>query len=459
MSSEPSIQVRKEAWSGSDNRIARAVARPLVRFLAQETASGVLLLTATAVALTWANLPGELGESYHHLWETHLTLVIGDWSVFDESLEHVVNDALMVLFFFVVGLEIKSELVVGDLREPRVALLPAIAALGGMVVPALVYVAVTAGGEGANGWGIPMATDIAFAVGVLALLGPMIPQRLKLFLLTLAIVDDIGAILVIAAFYTNNIRFDWLSLAIGLILLVVMLTRLRVWYTPIYVVVGVVIWYATFQSGVHATIAGVALGLLAPARPLLGPRAFEGVEDRLSGDRADPNYILDANWRMKERLSITTRMAQLVSPWTSFVVVPLFALANAGIELSGSAVSGAASSRVTWGIILGLVVGKTVGVSLFTYFAVRFDLANLPAGVTMRHVIGGGAVAGIGFTVALFIARLAFVDAEGEPLPFLEEAIMGVLVASLIATVLGWVLLRWAAAADSSPELPVQQNV
>ena len=457
MSSEPSIQVRKEAWSGSDNRIAKAVARPLVRFLAQETASGVLLLIATAIALIWVNLPGELGESYHRLWETHLSLNIGDWSFFDESLEHVVNDALMVLFFFVVGVEIKSELVVGDLSEPRVALLPAIAAFGGMVVPALIYLAVTSGGEGANGWGIPMATDIAFAVGVLALLGPMVPQRLKLFLLTLAIVDDIGAILVIAAFYTTNLRFDWLSVAIGLLLLVVLLTRLRVWYTPIYFVLGIGIWYATFQSGVHATIAGVALGLSAPARPLLGPRAFEGVEDRLSGD--DPNYIFDANWKIKERLSITTRMAQLISPWTSFVIVPLFALANAGIELSGTAVSGAASSRVTWGIVLGLVVGKTVGVSLFTFLAVRFNVANLPAGVTMQHIIGGGAVAGIGFTVALFIARLAFVDAEGEPLPLLEEAIMGVLVASLIATFLGWALLRRAPAADSTAELSVQQSV
>lgn len=430
----------------------------MVRFLAQETASGVLLLVATAIALVWVNLPGDIGESYHHLWETHLTLNIGDWVLFDESLEHVVNDALMVLFFFVVGLEIKSELVVGDLREPRVAALPAIAALGGMVVPALVYVAVTAGGEGANGWGIPMATDIAFAVGVLALLGPMVPQRLKLFLLTLAIVDDIGAILVIAVFYTTNIRFDWLSLAIGLVLLIIALTRLRVWYAPIYVVIGIVVWYATFQSGVHATIAGVALGLLAPARPLLGARAFEGVEDIVSGDSANPNQVFDVNWKMKESLSITTRMAQLVSPWTSFIIVPLFALANAGIELSGSAFGDAVSSRVTWGIILGLVVGKTVGVSVFTWLAVRFNVASLPQGVSLQHVIGGGAVAGIGFTVALFIAKLAFVDAEGEPLPFLEEAILGILIASLLATVLGWVLLRRASSTDTAAEPPVQQT-
>ncbi len=456
--SEGSIQVRKEAWSGGDTRLARAVARPMVRFLAQETASGVLLLVATAAALIWANLPGELGESYHHFWETHFQLGIGDWKILDKPLEAVVNDALMVLFFFVVGLEIKSELVVGDLREPRVAALPAVAALGGMVVPALIYVAITAGGPGVNGWGVPMATDIAFAVGVLALLGPMVPQRLKLFLLTLAIVDDIGAILVIAVFYTTSIAFDWLSLALGLILLIVALQRFRVWYTPVYALIGIVVWYATFKSGVHATIAGVVLGLLTPARPLLGPRAFENVEDVLSGDRATPSAINDANWQMRESVAVTTRLAGLVSPWTSFVVVPIFALANAGIELSGDKLSAAASSRVTLGIVAGLVVGKTLGVFSFTWAAVRSGFAELPPGVTMKHVAGGGAVAGIGFTVALFIAKLAFV---GDDAAILDEAIMGILVASLTATILGWFILRLASAEvseESDPELPVQQS-
>ena len=474
VSSESSLKVRKEAFSGSENPLAKAVARPMARFLAQETASGVLLIIATVIALVWVNLPGSLGESYHQLWDIHLVLDFGGWTLFDESLEHVVNDALMVLFFFVVGLEIKSELVVGDLREPRVAALPAIAALGGMVVPAGIYLAVTAGGEGANGWGIPMATDIAFAVGVLALLGPMVPQKLKLFLLTLAIVDDIGAILVIAVFYTTNISLSWLSLAIGLVLLIVILTKLRVWYTPIYVMVGIAVWYATLQSGVHATIAGVVLGLLAPATPLLGERAFESVEDTMSGDNvlksenghnghnghhADASQVFDANWKNKERLAITTRMAQLVSPWTGFVIVPIFALANAGIELSGGAFAEAASSRVTWGIILGLVVGKTLGVSLFTWAALKFNLSTLPEGVTMNHVVGGGAVAGIGFTVALFISRLAFVDENGDPLPFLDEAILGVLIASVLATMLGWFLLKRAGHKAAAAELPVQQTV
>ncbi len=426
----------------------------MVRFLAQETTSGVLLLIATAAALVWANLPGELGESYHRFWEMHVDIAIGDWHIFDESLEAFVNDALMALFFFVVGMEIKSELMTGDLADPRVAALPAIGALGGMLLPAAIYAALTVGTDGFDGWGVPMATDIAFAVGVLALLGPSVPQRLKLFLLTLAIVDDIGAILVIAVFYTTSIELVWLAVAIGLVALVGLMTKYRIWYTPVYAVIGFIVWYATFRSGVHATIAGVALGLMAPARPLLEDRAFENVEDILSGDRVDPTMIMDANWKMKEKIGVTTRLTQLLSPWTSFIIIPIFALANAGIPLSGEALGNAASSRVTLGVVLGLVVGKTVGVSLFSFLAVRFNLASLPRGVTFAHIVGGGAVAGIGFTVALFIARLAFAEGgggegdgvEGATAGLAEEAIMGVLVASLLATLLGFVLLRLAGA-------------
>lgn len=418
----------------------------MVRFLAQETASGVMLLLATAAALIWINLPGDIGESYHHLWTTPIDIVIGDWELLSLPLEALVNDALMVLFFFVVGLEIKSELVAGDLADPRVAALPAIAALGGMIVPALIYSLLAAGTEGAHGWGVPMATDIAFAVGVLALLGPMVPQRLRLFLLTLAIVDDIGAIVVIAVFYSGSLSAAWLALAAGLVIAVGLLTRYRVWYTPIYAVIGIVVWYATFKSGVHATIAGVVLGLMAPARPLLKDRAFEGIEDILSGDGVDPNRARDAHWQMKERVAVTTRLTQILSPWTGFVIVPIFALANAGIPLSGDAFSSALTSRVTLGVVLGLVLGKTIGVSLFSFLAVRFNVASLPRGVTFSHLLGGGAVAGIGFTVALFIARLAFAgegDAE-HAAALADEAIMGVLAASILATLLGFVLLRMA---------------
>jgi Na+:H+ antiporter, NhaA family len=418
----------------------------MVRFLAQETASGVMLLLATAAALIWINLPGDIGGSYHHLWTTPIDIVIGDWEFLSLPLEAMVNDALMVLFFFVVGLEIKSELVVGDLADPRVAALPAIAALGGMIVPAIIFSLLAAGTEGAHGWGVPMATDIAFAVGVLALLGPMVPQRLRLFLLTLAIVDDIGAIVVIAVFYSGSLSASWLALAAGLVIAVGLLTRYRVWYTPLYAVIGIVVWYATFRSGVHATIAGVVLGLMAPARPLLVDRAFEGIEDILSGDSVDPNRARDAHWQMKERVAVTTRLTQILSPWTGFVIVPVFALANAGIPLSGEAFRSATTSRVTLGVVLGLVLGKTIGVSLFSFLAVRFNVASLPRGVSFFHLLGGGAVAGIGFTVALFIARLAFA-AEGDAehaSALADEAIMGVLAASILATLLGFVLLRMA---------------
>lgn len=443
--SEGAIKVREEAWSGGDTPLARAVARPMVRFLAQETASGVLLVVATAAALIWANLPGELGDSYHHFWETHFTLGIGDFKVLDKPLEAIVNDALMVLFFFVVGLEIKSELVDGDLADAKVAALPAIAALGGMVVPALLYVAITAGTPSVGAWGVPMATDIAFAVGVLALIGNRVPTRLKLFLLTLAIVDDIGAILVIALFYTATIETAWLALAVVLLAVVVILTRVRVWYTPIYIIIGTVIWYATFRSGVHATIAGVALGLLAPARPLLGTRSFENVEDILSGDTANPEAVNNANWKIRESVPVTARLTHLISPWTSFLIVPIFALANAGIELSGGTFSAALGSRVTWGIFVGLVIGKPLGVAIFTWLALRFKLAILPHGVNVRHIIGAGAVAGIGFTVALFIAKLA---ANEGMLPSLDEGIIGILIASVIASFAGWAILRGAETED-----------
>ncbi len=439
---EGSIQIRPETWSGRDTPVARNLARPMVRFLAQETASGILLLIATAAALIWANLPGEWGESYHVLWETHVEMDLGSWVVIDKSLEALVNDALMVLFFFVVGLEIKTELVVGDLSSRRVAALPAIAAIGGMVAPAGIYLLVTSGSEGSSGWGVPMATDIAFAVGVLALLGPSIPQALKLFLLTLAIVDDIGAILVIAAFYTRELKFTWLAAAVVLWVLVVVLTKYKVWFTPVYAVIGAILWYATFKSGVHATIAGVALGLAAPARPLIGSRRFESVEDILSGETADPAIYRDARWRVRESVAVTNRLILVLSPWTSFVVIPIFALANAGIRLSTDSMSNLWSSPVSIGVILGLVVGKPLGVTAATWLALRFNLASLPEGLTLRHVLGGGAVAGIGFTVALFIARLAFVDADGRPSVLLDEAVIGILAASVLASVLGWLILR-----------------
>jgi NhaA family Na+:H+ antiporter len=316
-----------------------------------------------------------------------------------------------------------------------------------MLVPAALYAVINLGGEGSSGWGVPMATDIAFAVGVLALLGPRVPQRLKLFLLTLAIADDIGAIVVIAVFYSSGLSFGWLALAVGLLVLVVIMQRARVWFVPVYVVVGIVIWYATFRSGVHSTIAGVALGLLAPARPLLGHRTFERIEDLLSGDIANPVFLRDANWRLRESVPVTDRLLNVLSPWTSFVVIPIFAIANAGVTLSSEAVGDAISSRVTLGVIIGLVVGKPVGIWVFTTLAVRYTSVRLPDTVTGTHILGAGAVAGIGFTVALFISDLAF---ENEAIA--EQATIGILTASVLATFVGFVILRRLPAAHTAPD-------
>ncbi|UMG94738.1 Na+/H+ antiporter NhaA [Nocardioides sp. TF02-7] len=288
---EPTDDLWKQGpvWTESERPVARFVARPLREFLRVEAAGSILLLLAAAAALVWANSPWS--ESYVDFWHLHVSLEIGSWHV-EESLQHWVNDALMVIFFFVVGLEIKYELVHGDLRDPRTAALPIVAAVGGMVVPALIYVAIAGGGDTGSGWGIPMATDIAFAVGVLGLLGRRLPSAARLFLLTLAIVDDIGAILVIALFYTADLDLGWLAAALVLLGLVAALRLVRVWALPVYLVLGVAAWYALFESGVHATLAGVALGLLTPATPLLEERvAREYAQEALRDRHLDPDEL------------------------------------------------------------------------------------------------------------------------------------------------------------------------
>lgn len=394
------------SWLASDKPVARLIARPVLIFLQTEAGGGAILLIATIAALVWVNSP--FGSSYDSTWSTEIGLSFGGAS-FVGDLRHWVNDALMTLFFFVVGLEIKRELVSGELNDVRKAALPALAALGGMVVPALVFLAVNLGEPGARGWGIPMATDIAFAVGVLALLGRRIPSGLRVFLLSLAIVDDIGAILVIALFYSTDIALDWLVAAGALLLIVVLLRRARVLWVPVYAAVGVGVWFATFQSGVHATLAGVALGLLAPAR------APEGGEE----------------------IPVAERLERLLHPWTSYLIVPLFALANAGLVLTSESLGDALTSRLTLGIVAGLLVGKSIGISATSWLAVRFGWGALPTGVTKRQMLGASVVAGIGFTVSLFITGLAFSDAV-----LVDAAKVGVLVASVMAGLLGFSFLR-----------------
>ena len=321
-----------QTWIESDRQLARRFGRPLQSFLAVEAGGGIMLVIATVVALVWANSPWS--ASYETLFQTHLTIDIGGFS-YDESLVHVINDGLMTLFFFVVGLEIKREWVAGELRDRRAAVLPAVAALGGMVVPAAIYAAINAGGPGSAGWGIPMATDIAFALGVVAVLGSRVPAPLKIFLLTLAIVDDIGAILVIAVFYTEDLSLPWLAAAGAAVLLVVACRRAEVRYHVVYVVLGAAMWFFVLESGVHATIAGVVMGLLTPALPYLSAEDTQTVVDELEGrDDLTAADVHRVSILISEAVPLTERLEHLLHPWTSYLIVPVFALANAGIELT-----------------------------------------------------------------------------------------------------------------------------
>jgi NhaA family Na+:H+ antiporter len=422
-------------WLSSDRFLARRVGQPLAAFLHVEAAGGILLVLATVAALVWAN---GWPDSYTTFWSTEAGFAIGSFEVV-EPLQAWVADLLMAVFFLVVGLEVKRELIVGELRDRRTAALPAIAALGGMVVPALIYAAFNAGGPGADGWGIPMATDIAFAVGVVALLGRRVPASLKLFLLSLAIVDDIGAILVIAVFYTDDLSWAWLAAAAAAALAMWLLRLVRVRYTPVFVVLGLFLWLATLESGVHATIAGVVIGLLTPVRPLQPEPETEAIVDTLENrPELTAEDVHRVALQVKESVSVGERAEWTLHPWASYVVVPVFALSAAGITLGADSID--LGSGVFLGVLLGLVVGKLVGISVFSWLAVRFGVARLPAGVSWPNVVGVAALGGIGFTVSLFIASLAFDDQV-----IVDEAKSAVLVASVVASVVGAALTVVAA--------------
>ena len=421
----------RPTWIGSDRPLARLVGRPLARFLHIEAAGGLLLLAATVAALVWANSPWQ--QSYHDFWSTEAVLRVGSFDL-TEDLRHWVDDGLMAVFFFVVGLEIKRELVVGDLSDRRDAVLPAVAALGGMVVPALIYVAVNAGGSGSHGWGVPMATDIAFAVGVLALLGDRVPASGKVLLLALAIVDDIGAIVVIAVVYSDALALGWLAAAMVGLLVMVALRRARVWYLPVYVVLGIGVWLCTFESGVHATIAGVAIGLITPARPLLTEPEADDIADRLSNDTAvTAEEVRQISFELRESVSLAERIEDLLHPWSSYVIVPIFALANAGVTLEADVLREVLTQPIFLGIVVGLVVGKPVGIVGMTWLVSRPRFGGFPRTVPWPPLVGAATVAGIGFTVSLLIADISFEGVE------LEEAKLGILAASIVASLLGWI--------------------
>lgn len=421
-------------WSASDHKLAKFVFRPLATFLRVEAAGAIVLLTATALALVWANSPW--ADSYHALFGAEIDLRIGPFQLTGD-LHHWINDALMVIFFFVVGMEIKHHIVAGELRDRRAAVVPIVAAVGGMVVPALIYAAFNAGGAGSAGWGIPMATDIAFALGVISLLGSRIPTPVRVFLLTLAIVDDIGAITVIAVFYTEDLSLTWLGAAVLGTLAVVVLRLVRVWSTVPYLLLGVFVWLATYESGVHATIAGVVMGLLTPAAPLLNQEQARQRARETAPSQFDVNELRRHQFLLAESVPVTQRLQRALHPWSSYVVLPLFALSNAGINLSGEILSSALASPVTQGVAIGLVLGKVGGIVASSWLSVRLGFGQLPEGSTWGIITGIAMIAGIGFTVSLFITTLAFTDA-----PILTaEAKVGILGGSVVAAVLGAAIL------------------
>ncbi len=424
-------------WSRSERALPRRVIRPLQEFLAEETASAVVLLAAAALALAWAN--SAFASSYVQLWGTEFGLHLGRWSIQDD-LRGWINDGAMSLFFLVVGLEIKRELTTGELRERRTAVLPVVAALAGMLVPALVFLAFVAGSPAAGGWGIAMPTDIPFALGVLALASPRVPPGLRVFLLALGIVDDIGSVVVVAIVYRSPVDPSALAAAIALCLIIVACQRVQVRATLLYVTLGVLVWLATNASGISPTIAGVALGLLTPAVPFQRPRAVseeahrtadETVDDPIPPDADAPQWLRLAELS-REAVSPLARVERLLLPWTSFVIVPLFALANAGVRLGG-----AIGTSLTTAVLVARVLGKPLGITLACLVAVRIGAARLPDGVTWGQVVGVGAVAGIPFTVSLLVAGLAFTGSE------LSTATIAVLVAAVAAGMTGALILRF----------------
>ena len=383
--------------------LADRLAAPFVRFLAIEAASTILLLFAALAALVWANFPWS--ESYQHFWHTPLGIAFGRHEL-SLSLEQWVNDGLMALFFVLVGMEIKHELVHGELSSRERAMLPLCGALGGMLVPAAIYASLHAGGPALAGWGVPMATDIAFAVGALTVFGRRVPPGLKVFLLALAIVDDLGAVSVIALFYTHDVSLGALAWAGGGILLVLGLQRAGVRSYPVYWIAGIAIWLATLESGIHATVAGVLLGLLTPTR----------VVEPASGAEFSP----------------IEQLTRALHPWSAFVVLPIFALASAGVVIDAAALRDPLASRVTLAVALGLLVGKPLGITLFSWLAVKSGLAVLPPGVGWGAIFGAGILGGVGFTMALFITTLAF-EAPG----LAAASKLGVIGASVVAAGLG----------------------
>jgi len=438
-----------------ESLVTRALVMPIQRFIHIQGISSIALLAAAVLALIWANSPWH--DSYHHVWEMELSL-----SRLNLPVHEWINDALMAIFFFLVGMEIKHEIVHGELADIRRAALPVFGALGGMIVPALLYAVFNHAQPGQHGWGVPMATDIAFSLGVLGMVKG-IPPDLKIFLLTLAIADDIGAIIVIAVFYSGAL--DRGALLAGLVILGLIFVTLKLGISQpvLYFVLGVGFWVAILRSGIHATIAGVILGFMVPTTALLSLQEFQEMATEMSrkfrdamaaGDvQTAQNLLGSFDALLNNTEAASERLTRLLNDWVSFLVLPLFALANAGVTFSGGAWHDLLTSRIAWGVLVGLVVGKPIGIIGFAAAAVRAGVARVPDGVNWRQLSAVGFLAGIGFTVSIFISSLAFADEA-----HLMEAKTAVLGASVIAGLLGYMLLRKEQPAQKSGESEVSAH-
>jgi Na+/H+ antiporter NhaA len=406
----------------------------LADFIATQNGSAVVLLAATLVALGWANSPW--AGTYEHFWELPLAISLGDLSL-SMSLRHWINDGLMALFFLAAGLEIRREFDMGELRERRRIASPVIAAIGGMAIPAILYLLLNAGGSAGRGWGIVMGTDTAFALGILTLVGGAWTPLTRTFLLTLVIVDDIAALTVIAIVYTTELSLGAVAAAVALYVVAVLMRRRGIRHVLPYVLVGAALWFATLASGVHATVAGLALGLLAYAYPPTRAELEQaGANWRLFREEPTPEYAASASRSLALAISPNERLQYLFHPWTSYVIVPLFALANAGVTMDGEVVSSALRSPVTLGVVLGLVVGKPLGITLAMWLFSRRRLGGLPLAIPWPPLVAAGTLGGIGFTVALLVATISLQGTD------LEQAKIGILAASLTASALALVVFR-----------------
>lgn len=426
------------------------VLRPVERYLHNESTGGILLLASALIAVLWANSPWS--ESYIHLWENEVILRVGSYEI-GNTLHHWINDGLMAMFFFVVGLELKREIMAGELSDIKKAMLPLSSALGGMIAPATIYILFNSSGEENNGWGIPMATDIAFAMGIISLLGKRVPLALKIFLTALAIADDLGAVLVIAFFYTSDISL--LSLGMGGLFVAILIgaNYIGIRSTLFYGLVGIGgVWLAFLLSGVHATIAGVVAAAAIPARTKINePQFIDILEEKMNEfHQIPPNDVTllePAQYKVIEGIHRLTkaagtplqRLESQLHPWVSFVVMPIFALANAGVVLHGDMLGDMFSNTITLGVLLGLTVGKFLGVVGFCWLATKFGIATLPEEINWSQIAGVGCLAGVGFTMSLFVTTLAFNDAAS-----VDSAKLGIFAASIISGVVGYFILKMA---------------